>query len=73
MCDPELTAEIAHRRLEQAQETGAKVILSACQQCKRTLAGQARKEKMRVKVLDIVELVWGRHAGVAFPGGRPRS
>ncbi len=63
MADPELTGAIAQRRLEQAQEAGAKVILSACQQCKRTLAGQARKEKMRVKVLDIVELVWDAMQG----------
>ncbi len=58
MADAELTAAVAHRRLEQAQETGAKILVSACQQCKRTLAGQARKEKMRLKTLDIVELVW---------------
>lgn len=58
MTDPELTAAVAHRRLEQALETGAKTLVSACQQCKRTLAGQARKEKIRIKVLDIVELVW---------------
>lgn len=58
MADAELTSAVAHRRLEQAQETGAKVVVSACQQCKRTLAGQARKEKLRLKTLDIVELVW---------------
>ncbi len=58
MGSPDLTAAVARRRLEQAQATGAKVIVSACQQCKRTLAGAARKEKIRLKVYDITELVW---------------
>lgn len=58
MADPELTTAVAHRRVEQALEVGAQVVVSACQQCKRTLAGQVRKEKQRIKVLDIAELLW---------------
>jgi heterodisulfide reductase subunit D len=58
MADAELTGAVAHRRLEQVRETEAQVLVSACQQCKRTLAGQARKEKLRIKILDITELVW---------------
>lgn len=58
MADAELTGAVAHRRLEQAVDTGARVIVSACQQCKRTLAGQARKEKLRLKAMDITELIW---------------
>lgn len=57
MADKDLTAAVARRRILQAQATGARIILSACQQCKRTLAGAARQEKMRVRVLDVVELV----------------
>ena len=57
MCDAELTAAIGRKRLAQAQETGAEVIVSACQQCKRTLTGVARREKARVRVLDITEVV----------------
>ena len=57
MADSELTTAVAQRRLQQAQDAGAKVLVSACQQCKRTLAGQARKDKIRIKALDIVELV----------------
>ena len=57
MCDQELVEAVAIRRLGQAQATGAQVLLSACQQCKRTLMTAARQEKVRMRVLDIVELV----------------
>ncbi len=57
MADAELSAAVAKRRIGEAQATEAKVLLSACQQCKRTLAGAARREKVRVRVLDVAELV----------------
>lgn len=57
MADAELTSAVAARRIAEAQATGAGVLLSACQQCKRTLAGAARREKVRIRVLDIAELV----------------
>jgi Fe-S oxidoreductase len=58
MANAELTQAVGKRRLAQAQATGAGYILSACQQCKRTIASAARREKARVRVLDIAELVW---------------
>jgi heterodisulfide reductase subunit D len=58
MADPALTAAVAKRRIEQAQETGAKVVVSACQQCSRTLAEAARKNRIRVRAMDITEVVW---------------
>ncbi len=57
MCNQELVEAVARRRLQQAQATGAEVLVSACQQCKRTLMTAARQEKVRMRVLDIVELV----------------
>lgn len=57
MCNQELVDKVAKRRLQQAQATEAQVLLSACQQCKRTLMTAARQEKVRMRVLDIVELV----------------
>lgn len=57
MADADLTAAVAQRRIEEAKVAEAKVILSACQQCKRTLAIAARRERMRVRVMDIAELV----------------
>jgi len=58
MANAELTAAVAKRRLAQAQATGAGYLVSACQQCKRTLATAARREKVRIRTLDIAELVW---------------
>jgi heterodisulfide reductase subunit D len=57
MCNQELVEMVAKRRLQQAQNTGAQALVSACQQCKRTLMTAARQEKVRMQVLDIVELV----------------
>lgn len=63
MAEASLSAAVAKRRVGQAQATGAQVIVSACQQCKRTLSGAVRKEKARLKVLDITELVWNSIGG----------
>ena len=54
---PDTVNEAARRRLEQAQSTGAKYIISACQQCMRTLFNGARKNKIRVRVADISQIV----------------
>jgi len=32
--------------------------VSACQQCKRTLQEGARKNRIRVRAMDVVELLW---------------
>ena len=55
--DPTLSEAIAARRIAQALDTGAKYLVSACQQCKRTLTGAVRREKARLRVMDITELV----------------
>jgi hypothetical protein len=34
------------------------VVISACQQCDRTLAEAARKNRIRVRAMDIVQVVW---------------
>ena len=49
---------VAGTRVGQAAATGAKYVLSSCQQCKRTLQEGARQNKIRVRAMDIVELVW---------------
>jgi len=56
--DHEVTLGVGRLRVAQAQETGATAIVSACQQCERTLANAARQSKVRVKVMDVAELVW---------------
>jgi Fe-S oxidoreductase len=57
MADAELTAAVGKRRMEQAQQTGAKVVISACQQCSRTLAEAARKNRIRIRAMDISQVV----------------
>ncbi len=56
--DETVTATVASRRLGQAQRTGARVLLSACQQCKRTLMAAARRDRVRMRVMDVAEFVW---------------
>ncbi len=56
--DPTVTLEVATQRLAQVQATGAEYVVSACQQCKRTLQEGARKNRIRVRAADVVELVW---------------
>jgi heterodisulfide reductase subunit D len=58
MWEAEVTEDIAERRIEQASATGATALISACQQCKRTLLQAARKTRTRIRVLDVTELVW---------------
>lgn len=50
--------EVAQRRMQQAQAVEARYIVSACQQCKRTLTTGARKARIRIRPIDITELVW---------------
>ncbi len=57
MADKDLSAAVAASRVAQAAETEAKYLLSACQQCTRTLAGGARSNKVRVRVMDVAQLV----------------
>lgn len=56
--EPSVPTDVAGRRLMQAQATGAEWIASACQQCKRTLQEGARRHKVRIKAIDIAELLW---------------
>jgi heterodisulfide reductase subunit D len=56
--DPTVSTQVAGRRLAQVQATGASYVASACQQCKRTLQEGARRNKIRVRAIDLAELVW---------------
>ncbi len=58
IADRTITLGVAGRRLAQAQATGAKTVVSACQQCKRTLQEGARKNRIRMRAIDVVELLW---------------
>ncbi len=54
---PDTVQEAARRRLLQAQATGAKYVVSACQQCMRTLFNGARKARIRIRAMDISQIV----------------
>ncbi len=58
VADKEVTAGVAAQRVAQVKDTSAKYVLSSCQQCKRTLQEAARKNKVRVRAMDLTELVW---------------
>jgi len=57
MVNPELTARIAQMKIDEVQSTGADMVVSACQQCLRTIATRARKQKIKLVVKDLTELV----------------
>lgn len=62
----DLASRIAQRRVLQAAETGAQVLVSACQQCERTLGNAARAARVRIRVMDVGEVV------LQAMGGRSR-
>ena len=63
MLNPELVNETAAMRVTEALETGASCLVTACQQCKRTLQGGARKLRARIKVYDLLEFLAERLDG----------
>ena len=54
---PEVSQAVARQRIRQANDVQARLLVSACQQCERTLAGAARAERLRIRVRDITEVV----------------
>jgi len=55
--NPELSGEITRQKILEIKETGAGTVISACQTCKRSIRAQAMKEKEKLDVLDITEVV----------------
>ena len=57
MMNASLSGEIADQRVAEALETGAAYLVTACQQCKRTLQGGARRLRAKIKVYDLLEFL----------------
>jgi heterodisulfide reductase subunit D len=57
MVAPHLSSAVAQKKLEEIQRTGVKAVATSCQQCVRTIKGQARRQKLDLQVMDIMELV----------------
>jgi len=55
--DPDLGAEVAAKRVAEAQVVQAQVLASACPQCERTLTKSTRASKVRIRVMDVAQLV----------------
>ena len=60
--DPDVGSEVSLRRIDRACEVNAQVVVSACQQCERTLTAAVRRHeearRARMRVMDVAELVW---------------
>ena len=59
MVDPELSGKVAQMKIEEIRATGADMVVSSCQQCLRTIATRARRQRMDLVVKDLTELVAG--------------
>jgi len=57
MVDPDLSGQVAQMKIDEIQGTGADMVVSACQQCLRTIATRARRQKIGLPVKDLTELV----------------
>jgi len=57
MTDPDLSAEVAQMKLDSIKDVGAEMVITACQQCVRTMATRARRQKIDLEVRDLTELV----------------
>ncbi len=57
MVDSTLSADIAKTKIDEVLHTRAEAVVTACQQCVRTMATYARRNKLPVEVMDIVQLI----------------
>ncbi len=57
MINAKLAAEIAGQKIDEALHTGAETIITACQQCVRTMTTYAKRNKVPIRVMDITQLV----------------
>lgn len=57
MIDSDLTGNLAQKKIAEIQKTGVNTVVTACQQCVRTIKARAREQKIEIQVLDITELI----------------
>ena len=57
MTEPDLSARVAQMKLDSIKDVGADMVVTGCQQCVRTMATRARRQKMDLGVKDLTELV----------------
>jgi heterodisulfide reductase subunit D len=57
MADADLSGSVAEKKIAEIQRTGAKTVVTSCQQCVRTIKARVRRQKADLNVVDITELV----------------
>jgi heterodisulfide reductase subunit D len=57
MTNPELSGKIAQMKLDSIENTGADTVVTACQQCVRTIATRARRQGKKLNVMDLTEIL----------------
>ncbi len=57
MVDKDLSAAIAKEKIEEALSTGAQAVVTACQQCVRTMNTYVKRNKIKLDVMDITQLI----------------
>ncbi|MFC1816234.1 (Fe-S)-binding protein [Thermodesulfobacteriota bacterium] len=57
MTDPNLSALVAQMKLDSIKNIGADTVVTACQQCVRTMATRAKRTKTELAVKDLTEMV----------------
>lgn len=57
MFDPGLSSAITAQKMEEVLGIGAQAVVSACQQCVRTMTTYAKRKGASIDVMDLVQLV----------------
>ncbi len=57
MIDKSISAAIAEEKINEVLNTGAQSVVTACQQCVRTMNTHVMRNKIKIQVQDIVQLV----------------
>ena len=57
MVDAGLSTNIAKKKIEEVLETGAQAVVTACQQCVRTMTTFVKRNKVPIEVMDITQLI----------------
>jgi heterodisulfide reductase subunit D len=57
MVNPELSAAMARAKIEEIKATGTGTVVTACQQCVRTILSAARRNKIPLVTMDLMEFV----------------
>ena len=57
MVNPDVSAAMALAKIDDIKSTGADTVITSCQQCIRTIQSTARKKKIPIAAMDIIEFV----------------